>query len=125
MKTQFDGYVAVDDVKLNGALTLGENTADLGGLKLAQLALKAYLQAHPEPVKPSRYSVDQQFFLGFAQAWCTKTRPQEARRRAQIDPHASERWRVNGPLSNLTTFQEAFGCKSGQPMVRSPRCEIW
>jgi putative endopeptidase len=125
VKTQFDGYVVVDDVKLNGALTLGENTADLGGLKLAFMALQAYLKAHPEEVEPSRYTSDQQFFLGFAQVWCGKVRPEEIRRRAQTDPHSSPQWRVNGPLSNLLPFQKAFGCKEGQPMVRSPRCEVW
>ncbi|MGO9829171.1 MAG: M13 family metallopeptidase [Myxococcaceae bacterium] len=125
VKTQFDGYVAVEDVKLNGALTLGENTADLGGLKLAHMALQAYVQAHPEQVKPARYTLDQQFFLGFAQAWCGKVRPQAERVLAQTDPHASSEWRVNGPLSNLETFQKAFGCRAGQAMVRSPRCEIW
>jgi len=125
VKTQFDGYVAVEDVKLNGALTLGENTADLGGLKLALMALQSYVKAHPDQVKPARYTLEQQFFLGYAQAWCGKARAQEMRRRAQTDPHASPEWRVNGPLSNLVSFQEAFGCKAGQPMVRSPRCEVW
>jgi putative endopeptidase len=125
VKTQFDSYTAVEDVKLNGALTLGENTADLGGLKLAFMALQAYVKAHPDQVKPSRYSLDQQFFLGYAQAWCGKAHPQEMRRRAQTDTHASPEWRVNGPLSNLGTFQTAFGCKKGQPMVRSTRCEVW
>jgi putative endopeptidase len=125
VRTQFDGYVAIEDVKLNGALTLGENTADLGGLKLALMALQAYVKAHPDQVKPSRYTLDQQFFLGYAQVWCAKVRPQETRRRAQTDPHSSPEWRVNGPLSNLVTFQQAFGCKAGQPMVRSPRCEVW
>jgi putative endopeptidase len=125
VKTQFDGYTAIEDVKLNGALTLGENTADLGGLKLAFMALQAYVKAHPDQVKPSRYSLSQQFFLGYAQAWCGKTRPQEARRRAQTDPHSSPEWRVNGPLSNLAPFQQAFDCKVGQPMVRAPHCEVW
>jgi putative endopeptidase len=115
----------VADVKLNGALTLGENTADLGGLKLAFMALQAYQQAHPDDVKPSRFTPEQQFFLGYAQAWCGKGREQDTRVRAQTDPHASPEWRVKGPLSNLVPFQQAFGCKAGQPMVRSPRCEVW
>ena len=125
VKGQFDGYTAVEDVKLNGALTLGENTADLGGLKLAFMALQAYVKAHPDQVKPSRYSLEQQFFLGYAQAWCGKARAQEMRRRAQTDSHSSPEWRVNGPLSNLLPFQAAFGCKAGQAMVRSPHCEVW
>jgi putative endopeptidase len=125
VKVQYDGYVAVEDVKLNGALTLGENTADLGGLKLAYSALQAYSQAHPEQVKPARFSPDQQFFLGYAQAWCGKGRAEDSRVRAQTDSHASPEWRVKGPLSNLPTFAQAFGCKAGQPMVRAPRCEVW
>lgn len=125
VKTQFDGYVAVDDVKLNGALTLGENTADLGGLKLAFMALQTYLQAHPEQQQPARFTTDQQFFLGFAQSWCGKATPQILRMLAQNNPHSTPEWRVNGPLSNLVAFQKAFGCKAGQAMVRSPRCEVW
>jgi putative endopeptidase len=125
VKTQFDGYVAVDEVKLNGALTLGENTADLGGLKLAFLALQSYLKTHPEQATPTRFSVDQQFFLGFAQSWCGKARPEITRVLAQTDPHSTMQWRVDGPLSNLVAFQRAFGCKAGQAMARAPRCEIW
>ena len=125
VKTQYDGYTAVAEVKLNGALTLGENTADLGGLKLAFMALQAYQKAHPDEVKPSRFTPEQQFFLGYAQAWCGKGRDQDTRVRAQTDPHSSPEWRVKGPLSNLVPFQQAFGCKTGQPMVRAPRCEVW
>jgi endothelin-converting enzyme/putative endopeptidase len=125
VKAQFDDYVSVDDVKLNGALTLGENTADLGGLKLAFRALQAYTRLHPEQMTPARYTPEQQFFLGYAQAWCGKGRPEAMRMLAKTDPHASPEWRVKGPLSNLAVFQEAFGCRAGQPMVRSPRCEVW
>jgi putative endopeptidase len=125
VKNQFDGYIAVDDVKLNGALTLGENTADLGGLKLAFMALQSYVKTHPDELKPARYTPEQQFFLGYAQAWCGKYRPEAMRMLAKTNPHSSPEWRVQGPLSNLVPFQEAFGCKAGQPMVRSPRCEVW
>jgi putative endopeptidase len=125
VKTQFDAYVAVEDVKLNGALTLGENTADLGGLKLAFAAMQAYVKAHPEQQPPSRYSADQQFFLGFAQSWCAKGRSESLRTQAQTNPHSTPEWRVKGPLSNLVAFQQAFGCKAGQAMVRAPRCEVW
>ena len=126
VKRQFDGYVAVDDVHLNGALTLGENTADLGGLKLAFAAMEAYAKAHPDRAPPpSRFTSQQQFFLGAAQAWCTNTRPEEARRRATVDPHSSPQYRVNGPLSNLPQFQQAFGCKAGDRMVAQNRCEVW
>ena len=68
---------------------------------------------------------EQQFFLGNAQAWCTNVRPEEARRLATVDPHAPDRYRVNGPLSNLPQFQQAFGCKAGDRMVAQNRCEVW
>jgi endothelin-converting enzyme/putative endopeptidase len=128
VKRQFDGYVSIDDLHVNGALTLGENVADLGGLKLAFAAMQAYAKAHPErTAAPSRFTPEQQFFLGHAQAWCTNIRPEEARRRVTVDPHSPPRYRVNGPLSNLPQFQQAFGCKAGDRMVAAPqnRCEVW
>jgi putative endopeptidase len=128
VKRQFDGYVSIDDLHVNGALTLGENVADLGGLKLAFAAMQAYARAHADKMPaPSRFTPEQQFFLGHAQAWCTNTRPEEARRRVTVDPHAPPRYRVNGPLSNLPQFQQAFGCKAGDRMVAAPqnRCEVW
>jgi len=126
VKKQFDGYVSIDDLHVNGALTLGENVADLGGLKLAFAAMQAYAKAHPERVAaPSRFTAEQQFFLGHAQAWCTNTRPEEARRRVTVDPHSPPRFRVNGPFSNLPQFQQAFGCKAGDRMVTQNRCEVW
>jgi endothelin-converting enzyme/putative endopeptidase len=128
VKKQFDGYVSIDDLHVNGALTLGENVADLGGLKLAFAAMQAYAKAHPErTAAPSRFTPEQQFFLGHAQAWCTNIRPEEARRRVTVDPHSPPRYRVNGPLSNLPQFQQAFGCKPGDRMVAPPqnRCEVW
>jgi endothelin-converting enzyme/putative endopeptidase len=126
VKKQFDGYVAIDEVHVNGALTLGENVADLGGLKLAFAAMQAYAKAHPErAAPPSRFTPEQQLFLGHAQSWCTAIRPEETRRLATIDPHAPAKDRVNGPLSNLTQFQEAFSCKAGDRMVAKNRCEVW
>ena len=126
VKKQFDGYVAIDDLHLNGALTLGENVADLGGLKLAFAAMQAYAKQHPErSAPPSRFTPEQQFFLGQAQSWCTNVRPEEARRRVTVDPHSPPRFRVNGPLSNLPQFQQAFGCRAGDRMVAQNRCEVW
>jgi putative endopeptidase len=127
VKSQFDGYLAIEDIKLNGALTLGENVADLGGLKVSHAAMRAWVAAHPEVVAAGRYNADQQFFLGYAQSWCSKMRPEMARARAVTDPHASPYWRVNGPLSNLPVFREAFNCREGDKMVRhgADRCEVW
>jgi endothelin-converting enzyme/putative endopeptidase len=122
---QFDGYVAVDDVHLNGKLTLGENLADLGGLKLALAAFRKDLAAHPEERAGGTFTDDQQFFLGFAQAWCTNMRPEMARLLATVNPHSMPRFRVDGPVSNLPEFAAAFSCAPGSPMVRAERCEVW
>jgi len=127
VKGQFDGYVAIDDLKVNGGLTLGENVADLGGLKISHAALRAWVAEHPEALAGSRYNADQQFFLGYAQSWCSMYRPEMARMRVATDPHSPPYWRVNGPLSNLPAFHEAFGCREGDKMFRpaAERCEIW
>ncbi len=130
VKKQYDGYTAVEDVKVKGDLTLGENTADLGGLKLAHAAMLSWYTDKHGPADDDqkyRFTNSQQFFLGFAQSWCTKLRPENARLRAATDPHAPPYWRVIGPLSNLDAFQTAFVCKAGSPMVRAgaERCDIW
>jgi putative endopeptidase len=121
---QFNDYVVVDDVHVDGKLTLGENIADLGGLKLAYSAMKdARSGKTPEPI--AGFSEEQQFFLSFAQAWCQNTRPQFARMLAAIDAHSPPRHRVNGPTSNLPEFAAAFSCKPTSKMVRKDRCEVW
>jgi endothelin-converting enzyme/putative endopeptidase len=124
---QYDGYDAVEgssDLKLNGKLTLGENIADLGGLKLAFAAYEASRRGRPA-VPVNGFTAQQAFFIAYAQSWCTKIRPEAARLRAQTDPHSPARWRVNGPLSNLPEFATAFQCAAGSPMVRGDRCEVW
>lgn len=125
VKEQYDGYTAIEDVKVNGKLTLGENVADLGGLKLASAAMVDWYQARPPSDPPHRFTPEQQFFLGYAQAWCTKARPEIQRMRAATDTHAPPYWRVNGPLANLASFQKAFACKPGDKMVEPTRCEVW
>ncbi len=130
VKKQYDTYVAIDDVKVKGDLTLGENTADLGGLKLAHLAMNNWYSAgtgKADDETKYRFDKSQQFFLGFAQSWCTKMRPENARLRAATDPHAPPYWRVVGPLSNIDAFQKAFECKAGTKMVRAgaERCDVW
>ncbi len=127
VKKQFDDYIAIDDIHVKGDLTLGENVADLGGLKLSFAAMKAWLAQHPEARTGSRFTPEQQFFLGFAQSWCTKVRPEQARMRAATDPHSPPFLRVIGPLGNLKSFAEAFSCKETAKMVRpaADRCEVW
>jgi endothelin-converting enzyme/putative endopeptidase len=127
VEKQFDAYTAIDELKVKGKLTLGENVADLGGLKLAYAAARAWYAKKGVAEPPSRFTPDQQFFLGFAQSWCTKLRPEQARLRATTDPHSPPYWRVNGPLGNLDAFQRAFACPDTAPMVRrgADRCEVW
>ncbi|HEY7723959.1 MAG TPA: M13 family metallopeptidase, partial [Anaeromyxobacteraceae bacterium] len=125
VERQFSDYVAVGDVKVNGKLTLGENIADLGGLKLALAAYRASRAGRLPEADVGGLSPDQQFFVAAAQVWCGKARPERERMLAQTDPHAPPRWRVNGPLSNLPEFAAAFGCKAGDAMVRAERCEVW
>jgi putative endopeptidase len=122
---QYSAYPVIDEVKLDGKLTLGENIADLGGLALAHAAYRASRAGKPEEAPVGGFSADQQFFLAHAQAWCAQIRPENARLRAATDPHSSARWRVNGPLSNLGEFAAAFQCRPGAPMVRAERCDIW
>lgn len=121
---QYDGYQAIGDVYLNGKLTLGENVADNGGLRIA---LMAYLDSsvNNRPDKIDGYTAEQRFFLGWGQVWCSHMTPEAERLRAQTDPHAPGRYRVNGVLSNMPEFQQAFGCKAGQPMVRENACRVW
>ena len=125
---EYSSFVSVKDdkgeVKLNGKLTLGENTADNGGLKLAYMALMDTIGS--TPVKAiDGFTPQQRFFLSFAQIWCQNVTDQEARKRALTDPHSPGRWRVNGAAQNSAAFQEAFGCKAGQSMVSANACRVW
>ncbi|HOX44750.1 MAG TPA: M13 family metallopeptidase [Myxococcota bacterium] len=125
IERQYGEYVVVDDLRLNGKLTLGENIADLGGLELALAAYRASRAGLPPEPAVGGYTPEQQFFLAAGQVWCARTRPEEARNRVVTDPHSSPRWRVNGPLSNMPDFAAAFGCQAGDAMVRAERCEVW
>lgn len=125
VQQQYAGYEALPGVKLDGKLTLGENIADGGGVKLAYYAYKAMRKDAPEVVKAGGYDEDQQFFLGVGQAWCFKQSDEMARLRAQVDPHSPARFRVNGPLSNSAEFAAAFSCKEGAPMRRPNACGVW
>jgi putative endopeptidase len=121
---EYSGFTAVDDVKLNGKLTLGENTADNGGLRLAYMALMDSLKGKTPP-KRDGFTAAQRLFLGWAQVWCENRTVESARMRAQTDPHSPGEYRVNGVVSNMPEFQKAFACTVGQPMVRFPACRVW
>jgi putative endopeptidase len=120
---EYSGFIAVDDLKLNGKLTLGENTADNGGIRVALMALHDVLKGKEEKVEG--FTPDQRFFLGFAQIWCENLAPQYSRQHALTNPHSPGRYRVNGTLQNVPEFQKAFSCKVGQPMVSSNVCRVW
>ena len=115
---QFNGYIQVDTFHTNGKLTEGENIADFGGLLIGYDALERALQRDGRPGPVEGYTPEQRFFLGYAQSWRVHNRPERLRTRVTVDPHAPEFWRVNGPLSNIPAFAQAFGCKAGDPMVR-------
>jgi putative endopeptidase len=124
---QFNGYIAIDTLHVNGELTLGENIADLGGLAIAYDAFQRSLAGKPRPPLIDGFTAEQRFFLSAAQAWRSLTRPETVRLRTLTNPHSPPQWRVNGPASNVPAFALAFGCKPGDPMVRpdSVRAEIW
>ncbi|AKU99314.1 Metallopeptidase [Labilithrix luteola] len=127
VQKQFDDYVVLGDLHVNGKLTLGENIADLGGVKLAHRAMKAKASS-PAPAGAtgkSEFTPEQEFFLGFAQGWCGKLRDEALRHLVSTNPHSPPNLRVNGPLSNLPEFAQAFACQPDSKMVKKDRCEVW
>ena len=125
---EYSNFVAVKDdkgeVKLNGKLTLGENTADNGGLHLAYLALQE-IMGDKMDIPIDGYTPAQRFFIGYAQIWCQNQTDQIARQLAIIDPHSPGRYRVNGVIQNSPEFEKAFSCKTGDPMVSAKPCRVW
>lgn len=121
---QFNGYEVQPGLHINGNLTLGENIGDLGGLAIAYTALVDALKGK-KIENIDGFTPEQRFFLGWAQVWAAKATPEFERRQVLTDPHSAAKWRVNGPLSNMPEFANAFGCKQGQAMVRKDACLIW
>jgi putative endopeptidase len=126
---EYGSFSPVSGVELNGKLTLGENTADNGGLRLAYYALMAQLKKDSTPVtqKTDGYTQTQQFFLGFAQVWCGNRTEESERLRAKTDPHSPGKFRVNGSVKNFPAFSQAFGCKAGDAMYADSNraCRVW
>jgi endothelin-converting enzyme/putative endopeptidase len=121
---QYSGYTIVDDIKINGKLTLGEDVADVGGLILAYMAWKEHTKGQALDSLEG-FTPDQRFFIGYGQSWCSNERDEEKRLRATVDPHSPEKYRAKGVVSNMPEFQQAFHCKAGQPMVNEKRCRVW
>jgi endothelin-converting enzyme/putative endopeptidase len=124
ISNQYSSYTVVDEVKINGKLTLGEDVADLGGLLLAYAAWKDDTKTQKLD-RLDDLSPDQRFFVGYAQSWCGQVRDESRRMRATVDPHSPEKYRTNGVVSNMPQFQEAFHCKATAPMVNQNRCRVW
>jgi len=125
---EYGSFVAIDDKKLNGKLTLGENTADNGGARIALMALLdtiAQDKTGKAAEKIDGYTPEQRFFLSFGRVWCEKRRPEFSRMLVNVDPHSPGQFRVNGVVQNMPEFQKAWGCKAGQPMVAANACHVW
>jgi putative endopeptidase len=129
---EYDGFQVAPGQNLNGHLTLGENTADNGGLRIAYQALMEVLskpgESEPLYLDGTRdgYTPSQRFFIAFGQVWCQNQTEQSARVLAKTDPHSSGQWRTNGSVQNFDEFGKAFGCKVGQPMMpASGGCRTW
>jgi putative endopeptidase len=126
VRDQYSSYVVVDDIHINGALTLGEDVADLGGEILAYVAWKfATKDKDLQPI--DGLTPEQRFFVAYAQWACANERPEDMRVRAQIDPHSPPQYRINGVVVNMPQFAEAFSCKQGQPMMKPTDkvCRVW
>ncbi len=125
---EYSSFVSVKDdkgeVHLNGQLTLGENTADNGGLKLAYMSMNSQLGDKIDQ-RIDGFTLPQRFFIGFAQVWCENVAPQRARELALIDPHSPGKFRVIGTVRNSPEFPKAFGCKPGDAMVPAKACRVW
>jgi endothelin-converting enzyme/putative endopeptidase len=126
IRDQYSQYAVVDDVRINGALTSGEDIADLGGELIAWMAwqeqTKAMRLAEKDGLTPS-----QRFFVGMAQWACSNERPEDLRVSALTDPHSPSRYRINGVVVNMPEFAQAFSCKAGKKLVKRPEdvCKVW
>jgi endothelin-converting enzyme/putative endopeptidase len=124
---EYSAFSPIDDLKLNGKLTLGENTADNGGIRLAFMAFLADAKRKNLDLtaKQDGFTPVQQFFLAYGQNWCGSMRPEMIRLQVQADPHSPDEFRVNGVVQNMTEFGQAFGCKTGQSMMPVNACHVW
>jgi putative endopeptidase len=122
---EYSGFTVAPDVHVNGKLTLGENTADNGGVRVSLKALHNTEAGKPPQTPINGFTPDQRFFLAFAQVWCANERPEAQRLQVQTDPHSPPEFRVNGVVQNMPEFQKAFSCKAGAPMVSADACHVW
>jgi len=121
---EYSAFPAGGDLHVNGRLTLGENTADNGGLRVAYQAYEASRTGKPRQTLDG-FTPEQRFFLGFAQIWCSNTTLEAERQNVRTNPHSPGRYRVDGTVVNMPEFQQAFQCKAGSPMAPEKRCRAW
>jgi len=125
---EYGNFVAVDDLKLNGRLTLGENTADNGGARIALMALNHVIaedKTGNAAEKMDGYTPQQRFFLGFGRVWCEKRTPEYSRMLVTVDGHSPGKYRIDGVVQNMPEFEQVWGCKAGDPMVAANACRVW
>ena len=124
---EYDQFVAVDDVHVKGKLTLGENTADNGGLVLAYMAYMDRAKKNHVDLnaKINGFNAPQRLYIGWAQNWCENSRPESVRNQVLTDPHSPDHFRANGAIVNAPGFAAAFSCKPGSPMVPAKSCRVW
>jgi len=124
---EYNQFVPVDDVHINGKLTLGENTADNGGLLLAYMAYLSRAKQQSEDInaKIDGYTGPQRFYISWAQNWCSNDRPEALRTQTLTNEHSADQFRANGPVVNQPGFAGAFSCKADSPMTPTKSCRVW
>jgi endothelin-converting enzyme/putative endopeptidase len=121
---EYSSFTVAPGVHVNGKLTLGEDTADNGGLRIAMMALMNRIGSKPQ-AKIDGFTPQQRFYLAFAEVWCSNDREEALRLQVNTNPHAPAKDRVIGAIQNAPEFQKAFSCKAGQPMVSANACRVW
>jgi len=124
---EYSGFKVAEGQNLDGHLTLGENSADNGGIRIAYQALQETMakQGSSPTLQKDGYTPSQRFFISFAQVWCGNLTEQSTRIQAKTNPHSTGEWRVKGTVQNFDEFGKAFGCKVGQPMMPEKSCRVW
>jgi putative endopeptidase len=125
IEAQYGNFTAIDGIKVNGALTLGENISDVGGVKIAYLALQKALKQKPQG-KVDGLTPDQRFFISYAQAWRGKFRPERERLQLRTGQHSLHQFRVYGPIAHMPEFAKAFSCDASKTLLsEGDRANIW
>jgi endothelin-converting enzyme/putative endopeptidase len=121
---EYSKFEVAPGAMMNGQLTLGENTADNGGVRVSLMALLNTI-GRADTAKIDGFTPEQRLFLAFGQVWCVNEREEALRLQVKTNPHAPGKQRVNGVVQNMPEFQKAFSCQAGQPMVSANACRVW